>query len=351
MDKKYWLSVGVLILLMVVSACGKGGNTTGAPTSQFIGGFEGVSMAFEKDSPPPEVTDDGTFEFRAILKLRNEGEEDIDKNDLNARLIGFLPDDFGATPQELGIISGFRASGEGSIKIEEPVLYKKSRSPEGDIIEGGTTFVNIPKNNPFKIPAALNRDSAAFSGNTPFTFRAELCYKYHSTANARICVLRNLLDSSNDKVCEPRGSKPIDSSGSPVQITNFRQAVLGRDSLTFTFDIVHRGVGEVYMYEEGKRAVCPRDDVSLKRMNRDKVYVKVSLSNAIGSTPECSFDDRQSDSGYVRLVDGLKRVTCKLNEIDTYRSDFESIVKIDADFNYDQNIQTKVLVKHVPISR
>ena len=73
MDKKYWLSVGVLILLMVVSACGKGGNTTGAPTSQFIGGFEGVSMAFEKDSPPPEVTDDGTFEFRAILKLRNEG--------------------------------------------------------------------------------------------------------------------------------------------------------------------------------------------------------------------------------------------------------------------------------------
>src|SRR3989338_812402 len=107
MDKKYWLSVGVLVLIMIISACGKGGNTTGAPTTQFIGGFEGVSMAFEKDSPPPEVTDDGTFDFRAILKLRNEGEGDIDKNDLNLRLIGFLPDDFGANPSELGISSGY----------------------------------------------------------------------------------------------------------------------------------------------------------------------------------------------------------------------------------------------------
>src|SRR3989338_11280565 len=96
MNKRYYVIALLICLVLLVSACKKSGAAAGAaPRTPFIGGTAGISMNFEKDSPPPEVTDDKSFAFNAIVSLKNEGEYAVDNNDMRVNLVGFDPSDFG----------------------------------------------------------------------------------------------------------------------------------------------------------------------------------------------------------------------------------------------------------------
>ena len=98
MNNRYVIA-SLVFLVILVSACsitgGKSGAAAGnAPKTPFLGGTAVVSIIFEKDNPPPEVTDDVSFAFRAVLDLQNQGETRIDKEDIKFNLIGFYPSDF-----------------------------------------------------------------------------------------------------------------------------------------------------------------------------------------------------------------------------------------------------------------
>src|SRR3989338_3151693 len=96
MNKRYYVIALLICLILLVSACKRSGAATGgAPRTPFLGGAAGITMNFLKDNPPPEVTDDNTFSFNAILELKNEGEAKVDKNDIRLNLVGFDPNDFG----------------------------------------------------------------------------------------------------------------------------------------------------------------------------------------------------------------------------------------------------------------
>src|SRR3989338_9484851 len=95
MNKKHLIIPLLVCLVLLASACNKSGAaTTGAPRTPFIGGTAGITINFEKDSPPPEVTDDETFGFRAIVRLKNEGEHTVPQENVKVNLIGFDPADF-----------------------------------------------------------------------------------------------------------------------------------------------------------------------------------------------------------------------------------------------------------------
>ena len=334
MNKRYYSLILLVCVILLVSACKKSGAATGgAPKTPFIGGSSGITINFEKDSPPPEVTDDESFGFRAIVRLKNDGETDINKNDIKVNLIGFDPQDFGKDVPDL--------------KDVEPddKLDARKRDAEGNIIEGTTTFASFPKSNDDFIPRQ-------FSGNTEFTFRADVCYLYQTRANTKLCVLRDLINVRDNSLCKPTIGRTIFSSSAPVQVSNFRQSVVGKDKLSFSFDIVLSGNVDIFRSKDKKTPTsfdtgCPRTPRE-RREVESKVGVEITTippSDPVVQQPRCGGLDN-SNIGVVTLVNGRRTITCTV-DLGTDRVDLEKIVEIRLDYNVLDSKETKVLVKHL----
>ena len=141
MNKRYYAIALLLCMILLLSACkGSGASTGGAPRTPFIGGTLGITTNFEKDSPPPEVTDDQSFAFNAIIRLKNEGEFPVDINNIRVNLVGFDPSDFGAVFDDLRDVQ------------PDDNLDSKKRDAEGNIVDGTTTFATFPKSGATFIP-------------------------------------------------------------------------------------------------------------------------------------------------------------------------------------------------------
>ena len=326
MRKLTSILLGVITLLIIAGCGGGGGDSTGsAPTTPFLEGNDGLKIKFLVGDPPEEVTDGGIFDFQATVSLKNEGEFGLERNQVKIDLIGILPEDFGSSSDEL------------SDKIPEDDPTPKKRDSEGNIIDPIETFVTFPNEDSF-----FNFEGSV-SGNTVFIFRADVCYKYQTKALAQICVLRDLVNVDDDSVCDPSESKRVFSSSSPVGVSSFRQTVAGRDKLSFSFDITHKGRGDVFKEGDATSppADCPRDPRERRaKENRVKVTVDTGLSNlrCVGLSG--------STNGFITMVNDRRTVTCT-QELDPGRNDFETNVEITLDFNYRDDAEQEVLVKHL----
>ena len=316
-------------LLLLVAGCqgSAGGSDTGtsAPRDPFLGGSEGLEIEFLDGEPPEEVTDQGVFPFQAIVTLQNQGEFDLKRDDVRVDLIGFLPEDFGANPSDL------------DDRRPEDDLIPKIRDSEGNIQDPILTEVTFPE-----VGDTFNFHGSV-TGNTVFIFRADVCYKYQTKALSQICVLQDLININDDSICDPSTSKTTHSSASPLQVSRFRQTVSGRDKISFSFDVTHSGDGDVY--KEGDATSppghCPKDTRERReKLNRVKVTVDTGLSNL-----RCvGFEG--STTGFITLVNGKRTVTCT-QELDPDRNDFTKNVDITLDFNYRDDAEREVLVKHL----
>lgn len=306
-----------VVLLIFIAGCDGGEAVGGAPTTPFLGGTQGLDIKFLGGSPPDEVSDGGTFPFQAIVSLKNLGEYDLKQNQVNVDLIGILASDFGVSDRDLR-----------NIPDDDPA--PRQRDSEGNIIEPVETFVEFPSKGEFNFKSSI-------AGNTPFTFRAEVCYRYQTKAVSEICVLENMIDVADDAICNPSETKTVFSSGSPLQVNSFRQNVAGRDKIQFSFDIVQSGSGEIFIYDRTS-ADCPKDPASRRRAeNKVMVNVNTGLPNlkCVGLS-----------SGYVTLINGRRTITCT-QDLSGSRSDYKKNVDITLDFNYLDSIDTGVLVKHL----
>jgi hypothetical protein len=322
MKMRVWM-VG-LLLIMVLAGCGRQSSTGTGSTTPFIGGSSGLVVDFQQETPPAEVTDDG-FPFNAIVRIENKGESQVRPEQIKVSLEGFLPSDFGVSEEE--------------IRNKQPreVLEPKRRDPNGNLVDGTTAFITFPSEDKAFI-------AKHFTGNVEVPFRAEMCYKYATNANGKICVLKDLINKNPKALCNPNGGQTSASSSSPIQITGFREAVTGRDKVSFTFDVVHSGNGNIYKVGEGRAdADCPRDVISRQSLE-NQVLVTVSAEGLSGIT--CDFPS-QATSGYVRLVSGKRTVTCTVDLTNQHNIDYEKIIDIKAEFNYLDAKDKRVLVKHL----
>lgn len=319
----------IVCLLMLVVACGNSATPSGASRSPFLGGTSALQLEFERDAPPSEVTD-RNFPFKVVLNIENQGEHDITENDIKIGLSGINQGDF------LGVSNNDFAEGT---RLEAPINGKK-QDPEGGVIDGGIAFVTIPDGN-------NNFVFRQLSGNTPFTFQANVCYRYETKATGRLCILKNLFKSDfSDELCNPNSGRDIFSSSGPVQLSQLKQHVDSDDRITFSFDVSHSGSGELFKTENDIMSGCPRDNQGLEIESRDKVYVSVE-TRGLPFDPVCNIESGSS-SGEVRLVSGSRTITCTLDlPLSEQRTDFESILDITVDYLYDQSIKKEVLVKHV----
>ena len=338
MNKKYLVIALLICLILLVSACKRSGAATGgAPRTPFIGGTAGLTINFEKDSPPPEVTDDESFAFNAIIRLKNDGEHTVDRNDIKVNLVGFDPADFG---QDFDAIRD---------ALPDDTLESRKRDAEGNIVEGTTTFVQYPKTGDVFIPKK-------FSGNTEFTFRADVCYNYETEANTKLCILRDMLNIRDDSICRPSGTgttgRIIYSSSGPVQVTNFRQSVIGRDKISFSFDIVLSGNVDIFQSRDlrtpasGFDAACPRE-ARARRDIENNVFVEITEipGDPIIQDLRCGGLDG-GHKGLVRLVNGRRTITCTAGLLQD-RLDLEKTMGVHLNYNVLDNKETRVLVKHL----
>ncbi len=335
MNKRYYVLALVICLVLLVSACKQGGAATGgAPKTPFIGGTTGLTINFEGGSPPPEVTDDSTFEFDTLVRLKNDGESKVTRDNVKVNLVGFDPSDFN--------VGSFDSLSGAS---PEDDLEPKTRGAEGDIQDGFTVIVTFPKGGGFFTPQK-------FIGNTEFTFRADVCYHYTTRSQTAVCLLRDMINVNDKSFCRPTGSKTIYSSAAPVQVTNFRQSVVGPNKITFNFDIVLNGNVDIFWSQSentpssGFDAACPRKP-SDRRGVENKVGVEIIElpGDPIVSSFKCGGLDN-GPIGVVTLINGKRNVICTV-ELVQDRNDLEKQIGINLKYNVLDNKETSVLVKHL----
>ena len=339
MNRKYHALAMLVILILLLSACKRSGTSTGsAPRTPFLGGTSGLTINFEKDSPPPEVTDDSSFSFNAIINLKNDGEFRVTKDNVKINLVGFDPSDFSQ--------AGFDVLRNN---FPSDDLEPKKRDAEGNIVDGTTTFVTFPRSGDF-VPKK-------FSGNTEFTFRADVCYNYQTEANTKLCILKDMLNIRDDSICKPTAvgtsSRPIYSSSGPVQVTNFRQSVIGKDKISFSFDVALSGNVDIFWKKDtrttpssGFDAACPRDARARRDVeNNVDVEIREIVSDPIVLNARCGGLDA-GNRGTIMLVNGRRTITCTA-DLATDRLDLEKTMGITLRYNVLDNRETKILIKHL----
>ncbi len=313
--------------LFFITGCGKGDTDAISAASPFLGGSQGIEIKFLDGAPPDEITDGNTFPFRIVLSIKNEGEFDLDNaNKVRVDLKGILPADFNALDSDIKNLN------------PESAPNARKKDSEGNIIEAVETFATIPRSKDLSLlPNKI-------SGNTEFTFRADVCYQYGTNAISKICILENMISPPDDAICNPRGDKKVFSSSSPVQITKFRQTVAAENKIQFSFDIVHSGQGNVFKNVDISPSSCPKDSAN-RRSQEDTIGVKVTTGlngnlECIGLNP-----GTVTSIGEVKLVDNKRTITC--TQTLTSRTDLERNVDIELKFDYSDSIDKKVLAKHL----
>ena len=68
------------------------------------------------------------------------------------------------------------------------------------------------------------------------------------------------------------------------------------------------------------------------------------MLNCVGLTDPSGTSAKKS--GPIKLVSGKRTITCTL-DMPADRTDFRKLIDINVDFNYQQKIDTQVLVKHI----
>ncbi|MCK5107357.1 MAG: hypothetical protein KAQ83_01400 [Nanoarchaeota archaeon] len=309
MKSKYSI-IFILAATFLLSGCSQEtGPVSGTP---FIGGTTGLVMSFVDGAPPEEVYD-GDYSFTAVVKVENVGESDIAIGDARINIRGISPENFGTNAASL-------------IQNNNEDLLSSKKNPEGGTTEGSILHFTFPSDGVFTYVDEL-------SGTHTFPFLATMCYNYQNKANAMICVKEDPLDYE-DTVCIIDGIKTVYNSGGPIQIMNFEETPRGKTKLAFTFEINHQGTGEVYEMTtmcEGERAT------------EDKVYVNVNTG--IPGLECTGFTGGETNSGYITLYEGKRSITCT-QDVSGVSGDYEKIVEITTDYDYEQSITTQVTVKH-----
>lgn len=303
----------IIILILVIctvifTACrGETAPGVGVP---FIGGTQGLSMEFLPDAPPREVFDGGDFPFEVVVKLQNKGEYDLAAANILISISGVLPQEFEQTASSL-------------VKPAPEDLLPMRKDAEGNLIESNPVFVEF---------SGFNHRTSIVGAAQTFPIRASACYIYGTLGNALLCSRKNILAPATNGVCIIDEAKTIYNSGAPIQVVSLREQPRAADKIGFTFTIAHQGNGKIY--ERG--STCNQE-----RPFKDRIFVDVKTG--IPGLSCTGLGQGAEASGYITLFGEEKIITCAQQM--TTQADFEFPVVIELTYDYEQDIQTSVVVK------
>lgn len=311
MKKEFF--AGMVLLMLLLAGCKQQTKSEAVP---FKGGTTGILMEFMEGAPPSEVFDGGNDKFTVMVKVKNDGEFDVASGKAKVSLSGINPAEFGVGPNDL------------VQTIPEP-LEGTHKDSEGNIVPGTMTTVEF-EDLVYK---------GTLKGNQVFPIRADICYPYGTFATADICIRKDLREVEKGRaLCDVNEKKGVSSSGAPIQVTEFEEAVAGTTKIRFSFKVSHKGNGNIYKMNS---------NCDTQYANRNRVWVEVE-TNIEGM--KCSGLSGGTDTaGYITLFGekdevGERVVSCT-QEIDT-ETDYIQPVDITLKYDYYDDISTQILVKH-----
>jgi len=321
--RKTILIICLAFMLVFVVGCNQGGDANqGAAGSKFVGNKDGLTLAFAQGSLPPKVLDKGQ-PFGITVILANVGDKAIDNGaDATVKITGIDPVDFGVSAADM-------------TQDSPNPLRAAQKDLQGNIIQGETISLDFPKG------GSSFTHQKDIAGSVTYNVRADVCFKYGTVANTKICVLEDLLGTKGGqgKLCNVNEAKTLDNSGGPVQVASFTESVSSANKVSFVMKITHSGTGTVHEAS----SECNKDF-----QKKDKVHVKIDTGISDGLT--CSGLQNGAASGSVfegdtQLLNGEREIRCTQNI--NSPSDLEKLVTIDLTYDYDKYIEQKLEVQHV----
>jgi len=313
------LTAVMIAALVMLAGCGQQKEQSD-DTKTFIGGTEGLAMSFEPGFPPAEVFDSGNSPFDVDIKLKNNGEYTVKAANVEARIVGPYPPEFSKTDADF-------------VKTGSEDIIAKTKSTEGQVMDGGETHIQ------FK---GLNYKET-LKGNELFNYRADVCYTYGTEAITRICVLKDLLRTTESNICKVNEDKEVKNSGAPVQITKITESRYGTQDIGITLDIQNLGTGEIFQ----RMKKC--DSAQLRDKNKVWVEIDTGLTEPATCTglKDESGNIANGNKGYVTLnpETGQTRITCVQKAVS--QQDFMKTINFKLEYDYYQTMPWTLLMKHL----
>lgn len=322
--RKGVLAVVFVLLALAVAGC-KGGEkgAVSSASTPFIGGTEGLRISFLENAPPRETLDNPKASldkskwelsmFDIAMRVENVGEQKIAAKALTVTIGGIYAGDF-------NVGTGKKTTSLAALLDKE--LEGVRKDPEGEKLPGGIDEVT------FQDLAYIK----SLEGNNEFPIQADACYPYKTRAVADFCMRKELTKATSG-VCQIKGSKPVFSSGGPIQVTSFEEAVGGTQKVILKFKIKATGAGTFY-----KPGGCNKGNF------QEENFVKVTVDSGVPGL-SCSGWGTSLTNEKVRLTNGEASVTCLQSGVTV---DALQKMNIYLDYNHLISTSTKILVKHLP---
>ena len=157
----------LLIVFSLVFAGCSNEKTNVRKLTNYIGGSDGLAIAFSKSSPPDKILDDKQEDFDIALDLTNKGEFTIDPNHIVATLSGMDGDAFNLP----------------SLNAKNAFQLERKINDRGVTRDGGRNDL------PFGL--ATYTDDLAADFTTDIV--ADVCYDYRTIAVAGACLKKDTL--------------------------------------------------------------------------------------------------------------------------------------------------------------
>lgn len=299
----------ICALLLLAIACEAEEKKGVSIESPFLGGTQGLSFEFQDFRS--EVFDGGTDPFDIVVRLENVGEALVPQSDVQVRISGFNPAEFGKSAQEL-------------VKGAPDDLIEQRKDPQGAVLPGSPVFVEFTD---------LNYEGSIAGAQAEFPVRAEVCYLYRTRAVSKLCVRENVLSPEEGGICEINEEKRVFNSGAPVQVVSLSENARGSDRIGFTFEVQNVGAGRIFERGTG----CGKE-----RRQEDRVFVRVKTGLEGVQCTGLSSTGTGAE-GFVTVFGGSKIISCSQGLDAT--SDFEQLVNIELVYDYEELTQTALMVK------
>jgi hypothetical protein len=310
--RKYVLAIlllGVTILLSGQQGCQRGGSSD-VGTGPFVGGNDGLSIAFLEDAPPLSGNFQGD-EIPLEVELINNGEKEIVANTAVVNLIGTING------------KAFTLSKSGNQKNTALIdrIRDSSDVPDTDFVDLGT---------------ATLKDSEPIGPSWSPNIRAQVCYPYTTKVQIDDLCIPGERDEVGRVECEIDNAENLvdngDVSGAPVQVTSVVESRTGT-GIRIRLDIENQGNGEVIAVSN----TCD-DAVNVASGKRDLITVSVPGF-------ECTFRGGESSEGVIELRSNKGRLRCSKDVGGTGRAYLDRFTAT-LTYNYVEETGKTVLIQN-----
>jgi len=307
--------VFMIVLVLFLAACTSSGNSK-VTAGGFVGGKDGVSatMSIDSASGANKVLDSGAENFRILVTLQNKGEHTINENEALVTLDGI---NFGA------------------FSIKDQTQRNVLPLP-GMRIEAGK------KTNPAQVvvPYDANYKTREDADRTA-TVSANVCYKYETISRVKnLCLKKQITSLGTTGACKIDETKVAENSGAPVQITTFSERPAGENKISVYIEGKNSGKGDLYSKDFLSQGKCLQND-----QEKDKVYVKVELTEFTNNPNLITCSGLTGNEGYVNIIQGSMALSCTIDTSGLQETSFETPLRITMDYVYKDSTSTTITIK------